>query len=134
MKSFVDTCVPSIMNTTNTSLCRSSCPLARGEVLQCGDVCMAKVRLEDTLQKFLKIPRFQPGQLEALLPLAHGKDVFLRMATGGGKSICMFVFPLATSATAIASIINPLNCLMNQQVCIVYSEICIHQLDDKCVM
>ena len=81
-----------------------------------GSVCEAKAQLEDTLQRFFKFSSFRLGQLEAVLHLAHGRDVFVRMATGGGKSVCMFVLPLALSTTAIGVIISPLNSLMDQQV------------------
>ena len=40
---------------------------------------------------------FREGQLEAMLPIMHGQDVFARMATGAGKSLCMFLPPLAWS-------------------------------------
>ena len=57
------------------------------------------------------------GQLEAIVPALHGHDVFIRMATGAGKSICMFSVPLAYSSSAIAVIFSPLNALMDEQVC-----------------
>ena len=57
------------------------------------------------------------GQLEAIVPALHGHDVFIRMATGAGKSICMFSVPLAYSSSATAVIFSPLNALMDEQVC-----------------
>lgn len=51
-----------------------------------------------------------------MLPLLHCKDVFVRMATGSGKSLCMFVPPMAVSHDSMAVIISPLNALMDQQV------------------
>ena len=59
---------------------------------------------------------FRPGQLEAALAILHGQDVLVRMATGSGKSLCMFLGPLAKSDAAIGVIISPLNGLMQQQV------------------
>ena len=53
------------------------------------------------------------------LPVVHGKDVFVRLATGSGKS-CMFLAPLAISDIAMAVIISPLNGLMDEQVCAIY--------------
>ena len=53
------------------------------------------------------------------LPLLHGRDVFVHMATGAGKSLCMFLGPLAINESAIGMIISPLNGLMEQQVCYV---------------
>ena len=59
----------------------------------------------------------RPGQLEAIIPALHGHDVFIKMATGAGKSICMFSVPLAYSSSAIGIIFSPLNALMDEQVC-----------------
>ena len=50
------------------------------------------------------------------MPILHGNDVFVRMATGAGKSLCMFLAPLSISELAMGVIISPLNGLMDQQV------------------
>ena len=50
------------------------------------------------------------------MPILHGNDVFVRMATGAGKSLCMFLAPLSVSEHAMGVIISPLNGLMDQQV------------------
>ena len=60
--------------------------------------CQARLRLEHALQRFYKFTEFRPGQLEAMLSVLHCKDVFVRMATGSGKSLCMFLPPLAVTA------------------------------------
>ena len=80
--------------------------------------CQAKGRLESTLHDLFKFETFKPGQLEAMLPVLHCKDVFVRMATGAGKSLCMFLPPLAVCRSAMGVIISPLNALMDQQVSI----------------
>ena len=49
----------------------------------------------------------------------HGRDVFVHMATGSGKSVCMFLGPLALSDSAIGLVIRPLSALMEQQVSVV---------------
>ena len=59
---------------------------------------------------------FRPGQLEALVPIAHGKDVFICLATGSGKSLCMLLAPLTASNTAMAVIVSLLNGLVDEQV------------------
>ena len=81
------------------------------------EVCCVTDKLQTSLQKYFSYTSFHDGQLEALLPLLHGRDVFVRMATGSGKSLCMFLGPLAISESAIGMVISPLNGLMEQQVC-----------------
>lgn len=78
--------------------------------------CIAKVKLEEALHKYFSFPAFRDGQLDALLPVLHGRDVFVRMATGAGKSLCMFLAPLAVSESAVGVVVSPLNGLMEQQV------------------
>ena len=79
----------------------------------CSDV---KVKLQLALQCHFKHDRFRSGQLEAVIPAVHGKDVFVRMATGSGKTLCMLLPPLATNASAMGAIVSPLNGLMDKQV------------------
>ena len=60
---------------------------------------------------------FRPEQLEALLAVAHSKDAFVCMLTGGGeKSLCMFLVPLTVSSLAMGFVVSPLVCLIEQQV------------------
>ncbi len=59
---------------------------------------------------------FRQGQLEAIVLVVHGSDVFVRMATGSGKSLCMFLVPFSISDTAIGVIVSPLNGLMGEHV------------------
>ena len=75
-----------------------------------------KMKLQLALQCHFKHDRFRPGQLESVIPVVHGKDVFVRMATGSGKTLCMLIPPLATNASAMSVIISPLNGLMDEQV------------------
>ena len=83
--------------------------------------CPARICLENTLRKYFKFSNFRPGQMDAMLPLLHCKDVFVRMATGSGKSLCMFIPPLAVSNDSMAVIVSPLNALMDQQVGTTYA-------------
>ena len=82
-----------------------------------GGHCSARLRLQASMSRYFQFADFRDGQLEAMLPILHGKDVFVRMATGSGKSVCMFLPPLACSDTGMGVIISPLNTLMEQQVC-----------------
>lgn len=81
-----------------------------------GPSCSCRSRLEEALYKYFKYSSFRPGQCEASLSVLYGKDVFVRMATGSGKSMCMFLGPLAKSDKAVGVVISPLNGLMEQQV------------------
>ena len=97
-------------------VCGSACFTTEGNWQSGSTQCLAKEKLEAALLKYFKYTTFRPGQLDALLAVMHGKDVLVRMATGAGKSLCMFLAPLALSETAVGVIISPLNCLMEQQV------------------
>jgi superfamily II DNA helicase RecQ len=90
------------------------------------DACVGHRKLKEALQGHFKFNTFRPGQLEALLPVVHGKDVFVRMPTGGGKSLCMFLVPLAVNKKAIGVIVSPLVSLMDQQVS-TFSLACMHR-------
>ena len=82
------------------------------------ETCVGYRKLKEALQGHFK---FSPGQLEALLPVVHGKDVFVRMPTGGGKSLCMFLVPLAVYKKAIGVVVSLLVSLMDQQVSKLYA-------------
>ena len=97
-------------------LCSSDCPFAKGIPSCVGVNCVAYTKAREAPERYYKFPDFRPGQLEALLPLLHQRDVFVRMATGSGKSLCMFLGPLAVSDKAIGLVVSPLKALMNQQV------------------
>ncbi len=95
-----------------------SCAVAAGS-------CRDRPRLTESsdrivltaLEKYFHYSSLRPGQLEAVQPVLNGEDVFIRMATGSGKSLCMFLPPLSSSDTSAAAVvISPLNGLMEQQV------------------
>ena len=78
--------------------------------LPCGSVkkhqCMqgvgpAYTKLQTVLTDCFKCSSFRPGQLTAVIPVLHGRDVIAKMATGAGKSLCFFLVPLVRSRTAI---------------------------------
>ena len=98
-------------------LCRSDCPVWLGGSTSSGsEVCMAQQKLEGALHSTFRHTSFPPGQLEALLSISHGKDVFVCMPTGGGKSLCMFLVPVSVGSGAIRIVISPLVGLIEQQV------------------
>lgn len=70
--------------------------------------------LTDHLQKFFGFSKFK-GQQEAIInSVLDGKDTFVIMPTGGGKSLCYQLPALISEGTAI--IVSPLIALMKNQV------------------
>ena len=78
--------------------------------------CIAYPKVLNTLNTYFKFRSFRPGQLAALLPVLHGRDTFIRLPTGGGKSLCMFLVALSHEPDTLGVIISPLNGLMDEQV------------------
>ena len=66
------------------------------------------------LKKFFGFTQFKGRQLEIIKALLDGKDCFVIMPTGGGKSLCYQLPALMCEGTAI--IISPLIALMKNQV------------------
>ena len=101
-----------------TAMCSSECPLSRGlslTDLSAQSECCVYDKTCHELGRF-GFGDFRPGQLDAVLSILHGNDVFVRMATGCGKSLCMFLPPLVHGEKAAGVIISPLVGLMDEQV------------------
>lgn len=81
--------------------------------------CRAYTKLFQALFHYFGHRTFRDGQMESLLPLLHGKDVFAQMATGAGKSLCIFLGPLCSSRDAVGIVISPLTGLIEEQVPII---------------
>ena len=105
------------MSTPYTPYCTdANCPASRGVWGEYLGQCRAVQSLQSVLQSTYGHAEFRPGQLEATLAALHGHDVFVRMSTGAGKSLCMFLPPLAVSDLSMGVVVSPLNCLMDEQV------------------
>jgi ATP-dependent DNA helicase RecQ len=72
------------------------------------------INLSESLQKFFGFSKFKGEQEQIIRSILDGKDTFVIMPTGGGKSLCYQLPALMSEGTAV--IISPLIALMKNQV------------------
>src|SRR6266545_242760 len=71
-------------------------------------------RVLSTLRATFGFDTFRPLQAEVVSALLEGRDAFVLLPTGGGKSLCYQLPALLTEGTAV--VVSPLIALMKDQV------------------
>jgi ATP-dependent DNA helicase RecQ len=75
---------------------------------------MVALDLKDDLRKYFGFDQFKGKQESVITNLLEGKNTFVIMPTGGGKSLCYQLPALLSEGTAI--VVSPLIALMKNQV------------------
>src|SRR4051812_44650092 len=74
----------------------------------------AELTLREYLQKYFGFDKFKGDQEAIIKNVLAGKDAFVIMPTGGGKSMCYQLPALIMEGTAV--VVSPLIALMKNQV------------------
>jgi len=82
-------------------------------------MAVAKVSLKDSLQEYFGFDTFKGNQEKIIKNILSGKDTFVIMPTGGGKSLCYQLPALLSKGCAL--IVSPLIALMKNQVDLIRS-------------
>ena len=75
--------------------------------------------LQEALSTFFGFDNFKDSQEKIIKTVLEGKDTFIVMPTGGGKSLCFQLPAMIMEGTAL--IVSPLIALMKNQVDLIRS-------------
>ena len=112
-KSATDASEKTVMVKTRASVSNAKAPVVQ-KAGEHGLTQFTLDQLQESLYENFGFRQFKGLQLEAINSLLSGKDTFVIMPTGGGKSLCYQLPALMSDGVAI--VVSPLIALMKNQV------------------